>query len=254
MRLATGLALLACLVAACQTSPLSAQVDTGRRRAVASAPTRHPAPQDGAQPGWFFAAGFGLMTGGDLFQVRHRQTVSWLAPSGSQFLSNDFVVTLDEDIDLAVTAGRRLGDRTWLRLHLSSAAIAMTALARIGQGAEVHRWDTLNVVILGLDLEYRLVQQPHFPYLLAGGAAVAVRGSQERDTDQSRLGVRFGAGYHFRLNPLWGLRLEARDNLLHLDFRGYEPPVAAGFDQAATLSERTPDHLWEILIQIHVQL
>jgi hypothetical protein len=250
-----GLALLVLGAVALAPTPGAAQADTGRHRATAATEPEEPAaPRTDGAPRWFFAAGAGVLASGDLFRVRNATdaVTSWQAPGGTVFESRDFVVTLDEDLDLAVAAGRRLAGRTWLRLTLSTSRLGMTALSRVGQGAEVHRWDRLNVVLLGLDVEHRLVAAPHHPFLLAGGALLAVRGAADGSVDQTRPGARLGAGYHLRLNPVWAMRAEVRGSFVSLDLDDYEPQVPEGQPRPETYTTTTtPHHFWEVLVQMH---
>ena len=241
-----GLALL-------QAGPAWAQVDTGRHRPVrpqAEEPVQRPFVDSGQR--WFVMTGAGLLASGDLFRVRAEGTVGFEAPGGPGFLSNDFVVTVDETIDLAVALGYRLRERFWLRANLSTAQAALTALARTGQGAEVHRWDQLNLLIIGLDVEFRLVKADSYPFLLAGSTAVLARGVNDDDLDQDRLAWRFGFGYQQGLLPAWGLRAEIRNNLVNLDFGSYRPPVATDeLYPNLAIEDQAPHHFWELLLLLH---
>lgn len=254
MALKRSLAVLSLLgLALLQAGSTRAQVETGRHRPVRpqeEEPVQRPFLDAGQR--WFVMAGAGMLASGDLFRVRAEGTVGFEAPGGPGFLSNDFVVTVDETIDLAVALGYRLHERFWLRANLSTAQAALTALARTGQGAEVHRWDQLNLLITGLDVEFRLVEADSYPYLLAGSTAVLARGVADDGLDQDRLAWRFGFGYQQDLLPDWGLRAEIRNNLVSLDFGSYRPPVATDdLYPNLTIADTTPHHFWELLLLLH---
>lgn len=242
--------LLSCCLLAVAASPLSGQVSTGRHQAR---PAEEPAEAIWADAGeavWTFAAGAGILAGGDLFRLVSENAPRWLTPAGASFSSRDLTVTLDEDLVLAVAFGRRLGDRIWLRGHLGTAQAGLSALAWIGQESEVQAWDNLDVVLVGLDLEYRLTAQPRYPFLVAGAGAVLVKGRADIGYDQARPAVRFGGGYHLRLNRIWGLRAEARNSLSWLGFDDLAPSFAAEAQQPEFLvTEESPHHFWEIVLQ-----
>ena len=241
---------LFCLLAV----PLAAQTSSGRhRRAEIEEPA--PPPVSGSETrDWYIMPGAGMMTSGDLVKVvtAGESGVPWDPPGGVPFTSSDFVLTLDESIGLALTLGRRIADRIWLRLDISAAQLPITALARVGQTAEVFRWDELSVVLLDLAVEYRLVRHPSFLYLLGGSGLTAVSGNASDDYDQSLLNLRFGGGYHANLGRGWGLRLEIRDTLQSLDLAGYRPPVVeGGIYPNVQVEERGPQHFVEILLAMN---
>ncbi len=254
MGLRIAFVLLVAVAQGLTATDLWGQAVSGRRRAGPTVADESPPDGRDDRPRWFFALGAGAMASGDLFRVQTRDLTStnWQAPGGPSFNSRDFVVTLDENIALAVAMGRRMSERSWVRLSLSTAQVDMTALARVGQGAEIYRWDRMDLVVLGLDFEYRLISQARYPYLLGGGALIAASGAADDAIDQTRIAARVGGGYHVQLNPIWGLRAEARGHLATLTFDDYEPPVAEGYalPEIAT-SSNTPHQFWEILLMLH---
>lgn len=244
-RLATTTMLAAALSLA--ASPLLAQVSTGRQRPERPAPDRRDERPESHQR-WFFMTGAGMMTGGDLLRVKFEGTISLDPPGGPRFESRDFTLTADEGFDLAVAIGYRLHERWWLRANLSTAQVGLTALAQVGQGAGVYRWDNLNVTATGLDTELRLIRDDSFPYVVAGAMAILVSGIADDGYDQTAVGARFGAGYEQHLWPGWGLRLEVRNNLVALDFDDYRPPVATTTYPNLAVETKSPHHFWEILL------
>jgi hypothetical protein len=198
--------------------------------------------------------GGGLMTSGDLARIRtiNGGDQTWDPPGGPPFTSADFKLTLDESIALAVSLGRHLGSRVSLRLDFSAAQLPVSALARVGETAEVFRWDELSVLLLGLVAEYRLVRQPTYLYLLGGATLSSISGGRSDAYDQSRAAVRFGGGYHHRLGGAWGLRLEIRDTVQTFDFQDYRPPVPEGAPYPGISVENLgPQHLVEILLALN---
>lgn len=226
-----------------------AQTTSGRHRPQRPEPAVAASQDPAAGHRWFFMAGGGVMAGGDVFQVVGDATATYAAPGGPSFEAREFVVTLDEAIDLALALGYRLSDRVWLRLNLSTAKMDLVALARVGQTAAVHRWDQLDVVHTGLDAEYRLVHDRSYPYVIGGVGLAAVRGARDEGLDHTDMSLRFGAGYQQYLLPAWGLRAEVRNNLVGLDFGDYVPPVPEGmaFPNSA-LQDKGPHQFWEILV------
>jgi hypothetical protein len=243
-----AIATLATAVTLLVASPLSAQVATGRQR---PAPPPEAADQDlriAPERRWFFMTGAGVMTGGDLLRITLDGTVGFDPPGGPAFESRDFTLTMDEGVDLAVAIGYRLHERWWLRANLSTAQVDLTALAQVGQGSGVYRWDQLNVVATGLDTEFRLIRDDSYPYLVGGAMALLVNGVEDDGYDQTALGIRFGGGYQQALWPDWGLRLEIRNNLASLDFADYRPPVTGPTYPNLTVETKSPQHFWEILL------
>ena len=247
-RLATMVLLLALLAA---MQPALAQTSSGRHRPQRPETAETSAVDAASGHRWSFMAGAGVMAGGDVFRVDGDATVRFAAPGGPAFEAREFVVTLDEAIDLALALGYRLDDRAWLRLNLSTAKMDMVALARFGQSAAVYRWDQLNVIQTGLDLEYQLVRDRSYPYLVGGAGLAIVRGAQDDGYDHADLSLRFGAGYHQHLLPAWGLRAEVRNNLVGMDVGAYLPPVPEGSPYPnVTVKDFGPHHFWEILLMM----
>ncbi|HOX26311.1 MAG TPA: hypothetical protein PLL30_06945 [Candidatus Krumholzibacteria bacterium] len=245
------LVVLILALAGAASGTVSAQTSTGRHRQLPAESQPEPAARgDGA---WFLSAGAGLVTSGDLFRVRTagQSGIPWDPPAGANFQSDDFAVTLDETIAMALSAGRRLAAPLWARLDLGAAQIDMTAIARVGETADVFRWDQLSIYQAALVAEYRLVDEPSFAYLLGGVAGVLARGEASGDYDQERVGLRFGGGYQQRLAQAWGLRFEVRDTMVSLDFADYRPPVVGEVAYPdVTMEERSPQHLLELLVSL----
>jgi opacity protein-like surface antigen len=227
---------------------------TGRhRRTPPPEPTAEEVKAASITRNWAFTLGAGLTASGDLFRVRTTgdSGIPWLPPAGSPFLSDDFRVTLDEDIGLSVGLARRLQERLWLRLDLSSAQMDMTAIARAGQTADIHQWDQLTAVMTIMSLEYRLVHLASFPYLLGGAGVTVVGGEGTSDYDQTRFAWRLGAGYHKDLSQGWGVRGEIRGTFQSLDFADYRPPVDSDtIYPDVTMEDYGITHFWEFMIMI----
>lgn len=238
-----------CLLAA----QLPAQTSTGRHRRTESVEPAAPDTDPSRPSNWYVMPGAGMMTSGDLIRITTAGAsgIPWDPPGGAPFTSSDFVLTLDESVDLAVTLGRRLADRFWLRFDFSAAQLPITALARVGESASVYRWDELSVLLLGLSVEYRLMEAPSFLYLLGGSGVTSVSGNSSDDYDQSLVNLRLGGGYHLNLGQGWGLRLEIRDTLQSLDLTGYQPPVEGDRYPDMQVEELGPQHFVEIILGLN---
>ncbi len=230
-----------------------AQTSTGRHRVDRT----EPEPVDVAEfddggGRWFFTAGAGMMAGGDLVRVRTAGAsgIPWNPPGGEPFSSEAFTLTLDESILVSLGLGGRLSDRVWLRGTLGLAQLDVAAKARIGQTAEVRRWDQLAVLVAGLDAEMRLHRSPSYFYLLGGASVVDLAGSGGDQLDGTEVALRVGAGYHLRLAAGWGVRLEARDNLVALDLGDVEVPVDGTVMPDVTTEDAGTDHVWELLVSM----
>jgi len=231
-----------------------AQSSTGRHRAPVEEEPVEESPEEVRESAWSFNVGAGLFTSGDLFRVttEGNSGSSWAPPAGGSFISDDYLVTLDEDIGVSIGLGRRLSDRWWLRLDFSASQLAMTAEARSGQTVSLYRWDQMSFNILALSAEYRLVTQASYPYLLIGAGATKVAGSSTSDYDQTRPSFRFGAGFNQRFLQSWSLRLEIRDTIQDLQFADYQPPVVEGnLYPDMNLEEMGPQHAVEILLALN---
>ncbi len=231
----------------------AAQTSTGRHRVDRSQEERpEVAGFDDAGRRWTFTAGAGVMAAGDLVRVRTAGAsgIPWDPPGGEPFNSEAFTLTLDESILVSVGLGHRLSERVWIRATLGLAQLDVAAKARIGQTAEVRRWDQLSVMVAGIDAELRLHRSPSFFYLLGGASVVNLAGDAGDQLDGNEVALRGGAGSHLRLAPGWGLRLEARDNLAALDLSDLEVPVAGTVMPDLTAEDAGTDHVWELLVSM----
>ncbi len=224
------------------------QVDTGRHRpqAVAVADTGRA-----GQPSRVEAAiGVGMLTSGDLLRVRTAagSGIPWAPPGGSSFVSDEYLLTIDEDVAFSLMVKYDLTRWLAVRADGSTARVSVTAKAHSGEVVNLHQWDTVTLSMLGLAIEGKLVQQPSYPYLLAGVAYVSLSGHGGEGFDQSRLALRFGAGYHHDLGQRLGLRVEARNTLQQFKFSDYVPPVDGAILPNYTIEERGPQQLWELLL------
>ncbi len=235
LRLNLAILTAAALVGAAAAAP--AQTSTGRY-----------APERRSEPGRLsVSAGSGALTSGDVFVVRVPGDVvqRWLAPSGTEFAAREFRVTLDEDVLAAVGLAYEATDVWSLRLDLSYSEVDMTALARTSQTVELIPYDRLTFVMAGLEVERALVRAPTHPYLLAGGAVAGISAARAEALDQTRFGLRLGAGLHWPLDPRWAVRLEIRDTIVQIEAADHEPVLVAG-DRAPALEELGPQSLFEI--------
>ncbi len=244
------LLLLLCAVA----SAASAQSTTGRHRRQPLVEVEPVGDYDDADGGFFFMIGGGMMSGGDLVRVRTADVSrAWDPPGGPEFNSDNYLLTLDESIAISLTLGTRLSNCLWLRADVGFSQLDMVAEARVGESAAVYRWDQMSLVLAGLDLEYRLVRHPSYPYLIGGLAVVVATGDASDAYDESVLAPRIGAGYHMRLDRGWGLRAEIRDTIGSLDFDDYRPPVIS--DEVypnIALEDKSPQHFVELLLSIQL--
>jgi hypothetical protein len=238
--------LLALGLVAGMVATAGAQSVTGR--------TRAPEPGDGAAAGsgWVVCAGAGVMTSGDLFTVviPGGSAVAWAAPGGGAFNAYEFTVTLDEDVHTGLSLARPLPGRLWLRLDLSWSQADMTAEARVSETVELHLYDRLTVLMAGLTLERELVRARHYPYVLAGAALVDVGADGTEDFDQSRLGLRLGAGFHYGIDGRWGARFEIRDTIQQLDLEDHRPQTITGSTPPLAYRELGPQHFFELSVGI----
>ncbi len=157
-------------------------------------------------------------------------------------------LTLDENLALAASLGRRLMPQLWLRLDAGVSTIDLAAEARVGEVAEAYRWDRLSFLTATAGLEYRLTRERSFPYLLAAAGINVVTADGDDQFDQSRPTFRVGAGFQQTLLPTWSLRLEIRDAVSSLDLADYVPPVAGNLTPNFQLEEKNPVHLFELLV------
>ncbi|MEZ4388308.1 MAG: hypothetical protein R3D98_12190 [Candidatus Krumholzibacteriia bacterium] len=229
----------------------AAQSSSGRHRVQPAEPAEAAADAGRAATGWswYIDAGAGLATSGDVLRIRTDETsgIDWAPPGGQTFNSRDVRLTLDENLGLACGLGRRLSSLLWARLDVGVTTIDLAAEARVGEGAEVYLWDRLGFVAASAGLEYRFVDLPSFPYLLAGVGIDVVDG-RDSQFDQTRLAWRAGAGYQQALVEPWSLRLEVRDSVANLDLADYVPPVAGSLTPNFRLEEKNPVHLFELLV------
>jgi opacity protein-like surface antigen len=206
-----------------------------------------------ASGSWFFMASAGLAASGDVLRVSTEGVsgIPWNPPGGPEFQSEDFTLTLDEAFALSFSLGRRLTSRTWLRADVGLAEMQVTALARVGQTAEVYRWDELAFWRAAVAMEYRFLRRATTPLIMAGVAVVDVAGAVDDGLDQTRLGWRIGAGYNVGLGAGWSLRAEVRDTIVWLQMEDYRPPVGDGADYPnATVENLGPQHLVEALVGV----
>jgi len=244
------------LLLSCPLAELAgAQPTTGRHRADRTDRQEEATVEgyDERNGRWALIASAGALAGGDLVRVRTGGSagIPWDPPGGPEFRSDSFQLTLDESIAVNLGLARRLGERVWLRLGVTAAQLDVAAQARVGQTAEVFRWDQLAVLIAGLDAEYRLVRAPSYFFLATGLSVLRLAGDGDDGLDDTALALRLGAGFHQHLAPGWGLRLEVRDNLAGLDHDGYRPPVVGDTVYPdITLDDAGTDHFWELLVSM----
>lgn len=233
----------------------TAQTSSGRHRTVRQTdPEQEIAAQRDEAAGWtyFVSVGGGLATAGDVARIRTAGVsgILWSPASGEPFASHNILLTLDENLGLSVTAGRKLAPRWWLRLDVGGSTLDLAAEARVGEGMEVYLWDRLSFLAASASVEYRLVNQPSFPYLLAGVGATMVAGDHDSQWDQTRPAFRLGAGYEQRFMGPWAFRAEVRDQITSLDLDGYVPPVEGELLPDYTVEDKGPVHYFELLLTL----
>ena len=234
-----------------------AQMTSGRHRetpVTTPEETEDQAAAPVAEPGsWFFMAAAGVAASGDVVRVTTDgdSGIPWDPPGGPEFQSEDFTLTLDEALALSFTLGRRLTSRTWLRADVGLAEMPVTALARVGQTADVYRWDELAFWQASLAVEYRFLPRATTPLVLAGLAVVDVAGAGDDGLDQTRLGWRIGAGYSLGVGAGWSVRAEVRDTIVSLQTDDYRPPVVGGdVYPNATVVDLGLQHLVEAVLGV----
>ena len=226
-----------------------AQSDTGRTKA----PQPTPANAGLQASRWWFTAGAGVATSGDLFKVSVAGGPAlWLPPAGGSFPADLFVVTLDEDLAVAATVGYRLSSHIALRGDLSWSRLNATAEARAGQTVSLYPYERLGLLELALVAEVPLIRTPSHPYLLAGGAVVLVDAENADELDQNVFGPRLGVGYLHAFDQRWGLRLEIRDTIVAIDTEDHRTEPASGIEPDVTYTRIEPQHLFELLLQINL--
>lgn len=247
LRWSHGLLVLAflCLAAV----PVAGQSDTGRHR-----DEDYEAAQQQSWQRWWFSGSVGAMASGDLFKVTVKSGVNppWLAPIGGEFRSDKYTVTLDEDVVWALGLGLRLSRRIGLRADLSWATLPVTAEARVGGTVQLYPYEFLQVVQLAVALEARLLATPSSPYLLLGASLVRVGAEQATELDQSHIGARIGIGYEHSLGRSWSLGAEIRDTIVSLETAQHSPATPSPQYPDITFTEVTPQHFFELLLQVRL--
>ena len=115
---------------------------------------------------------------------------------------------------------------------------------------ELHLYDRLTVLMAGLTLERELVRARHYPYALAGAALMDVGADGTADFDQSLLGLRIGAGFHYGIDRRWGARFEIRDTIRQIDLGDHRPRTITGTTPPVEYRELGPQHFFELSVSI----
>ncbi len=192
-----------------------------------------------SRPAWEFSFGAGVLSGGDLFQVRSEAVRSWDPPAGAPFNSDKYTVTLDEDLLLAMTLAY-VPRPTWkLRLDLAWSEVQASAMARFGETVVVVPYDEVSFTSIGVGVEGVMADAGRFrPYLLAQALLVFV-GSSGGDLDGVRPGARFGLGLQAIVGPNWSFRAELSDTVLQVDSDDHRDALEEPFE----FTEYGPQHL-----------
>ena len=192
------------------------------------------------------------MTSGDLFKVEvvNRTPHQWLTPAGQLFNSEEFVVTLDEDMFVGAALSYRVTGMWWLRAVLSYSKVDATAEALVGESVELFLYDRLAFLMAGLVVERPLVATPSYPFLLAGVAWVKLTAEHASELDQDGLGIRFGAGYNHNFGGLWCLRFEIRDTVKQIDTLAHQPTTTEPIEVDTNYTEAGPQNLFEISLMV----
>lgn len=241
-----NLLLIVGLLAVLATDAAS-QTSTGRHRVQReeAKPDADATPRDHQ---WYLTLGAGLATSGDVLRIRTAGTsgIEWAPPGGQSFSSPDVRLTLDEGIAMVVGGGRQLTPRWWARGDIGISSIDLAAEARRGEVVEALLWDRFSLLTASLGLEYRLVELPSYPYLLAGFGLVMISDDGDGQFDQTRPAWRLGAGFHQVVSGTWALRLEVRDAVAELDLADYVPPVVGALSPEFEVEELGPLHVFEL--------
>ncbi len=230
--------------------PVSAAgaTDTGRSPGV-SAGAR-------SESRWAFCGGLGVFASGDLFQAelvpKPESLPTWYTPGGAPFKSDEFVVTLDEDLQVGATVFFRLQSRLWLRADWSWAQVDATAEAWASAVVDLHLYDRLTIMSFGLAAEYALLGGRTFPYVFGGGAVVTVTAAHAQGIDQNRFGPRLGVGFQQDLGSYWAGRVELRDTILQIETTGHEEHMVVSTGQAFEFLQFGPQHLVELTASIRM--
>lgn len=215
--------------------PATAQTSTGRY-----------APEAARRPARFtLFAGAGVLTSGDVFSVDGATVQRWLTPGGTSFAAQRFTVTLDEDVETTLGLSYLVASGWRLRLDLAYGQMDMTALARTAEAVDLVRYDKLSAAMAAVAVEAALLSTSSYPYLLAGGVATSLSGDRTGDFDQTLLGLRGGIGFHWALDPSWGVRFEIRDTIHQIDTADHEVRLA-GPGEAPAAEELGPQHFFEV--------
>lgn len=228
----------------------SGQVDTGRHRRPMESPVAATGPQ--APTRWVVLLQGGIMSSGDLLSVRTPAAsgVPWTPPAGSSFVSDEFLLTLNEDASFGIGVERIVNDWLAVRGDASFSRLEVTAEARIGETVKLLPYDEISLAVYSLSAELKLVRNPSFPYLLGGAAVTVLSGSGDGAFDQTRAGLRVGGGYHQDLGHRLGLRGEVRTTIQQFQFADYVPPYEGTVRPDAAIRQRGPQQLWELQIGI----
>ncbi len=192
-----------------------------------------PASADGgsARP-WSIQLTLGSVGGGDLFHARTVDgvVVPWLTMDGGSFQSSRFSTTLDRNLGLGLAALRSIGSRTALRLDVEAASLDLAAEALVGQGGGVFRYDSFDVMVVGLGAQLALASSDAAPYAALGVAMVGYSPEHARALDQTRFGPWVLLGWGTGLGDGYSAVVEGRAIRTGFEDQGFLPETGRGFN------------------------
>ncbi|MBU2501019.1 porin family protein [bacterium] len=231
----TTLLILAALGTLPDEGAAQSRSTTGRtlEPARAEEPEKAPEALDGRPSSpWSLQLTMGSVGGGDLFHARTVDdvVVPWLTVGGGSFQSSRFSTSIDRNFGLGFAVLRSVGSRTRLRFDVESASLDLAAEALLGQGGGVFRFDSLDVMSVGLGLQVALASSDVAPYAALGVALVDYSADRSRALDQTRFGLSILLGWARELGEGYGVVVEGRATRTGFDDQDFLPETRLGFD------------------------
>ncbi|MGD9547984.1 MAG: hypothetical protein AB7V45_10660 [Candidatus Krumholzibacteriia bacterium] len=208
---------------------------TGRTLEPAREEEREKAPESPegrTSSSWFLQGTMGSVGGGDLFHARTVDdvVVPWLTTGGGSFQSSRFSTSIDRNFGLGFAVLRSVGSRTRLRFDVESATLDLAAEALVGQGGGVFRYDSVDILAVGLGLQFALASSDVAPYAALGVALVGYSPDRSRALDQTRFGLSFLLGWARELGEGYAVVIEGRATRTGFEDQGFLPETRLGFN------------------------
>lgn len=232
--------------------------DTGRHKPVVEDPAEvdeegkektaqdlEPLPKQ-----WHLGLNFGLQGASDLFRVEALDGFSpvWESIGGAGFNASRFTATFDQDFSLGLFFQKDMGEMWALRADVGIARMDVIAEALSGQTGELYLYDRIDMVNLGIGVEFRLTRAPSYPFAGVAFLVSSLSPATFDDLAQTNVGGRLALGYLQKITPELALRLEGRVGLTTLDVDDFRPPsepaVETDYDPESSL------HVFELLLAV----